>query len=667
MADWGSAAAGIAVAALVVFVPGGVVGLALRLRGVPLLGLTPAITVAIVGTTAVACAPLGIPFGWGPVLIASVLAAVAAALVARLCSLEPRGQWDRRAALVGGAVLVSGAAIGVLAFGGVASPADVSQTYDGVFHLNAVSRILGTGDGSSFDLYRLTHPGTDVEYYPAGWHDLVALVAQLSGASVPVATTAVWLATAGLAFPAGVAFLAAALFPDTARRTVLPVAAALAASACAAAPYVLLAWGVLYPTGLAYALLPAGIALAALLARQTRRRDSLGLLAAAAVWLVAEVFAHPRSLPTAAVLLLPLLGAVVLRWARAALRDPLRRRRTAILLAGGAVLAVVAALGAALVVLRYFGVAARPVSDRLNGGPATAHQSLGESALQALLLAPPSGPAEASLAPAVAVAALTVVGLLYCLLRPGRRWIVVAYLLLGALYVLAAGTNSDFAKLATGLWYKDKFRLFAALGILAPALTGYAIARLTENVGAAATRSRALPRSAVAASVLTVALLALSWAGPTLGGMRDAVSRSYEVPAVKSGALLDTDEVALLRRLPDLTPAGAVIAGDPWNGSTLTWAIGERESLFPHLTGDWGDDRLLVAARLDQAATDPEVCAALDRLGVSYLFASDGLLWNGNPQAELYAAIDRAAGAPGFEQIARSGGSALYRITACKS
>ena len=667
MADWGSAAAGIAVAALVVLVPGAVLGWSLRLRGVPLLALAAPFTVALVATTAVVCAPLGIPFGWAPVLVAVVVAAVAATLLARLLSLATRGAWDRRAAYVGGAVLVSGVAIGVLAFGGVASPDDVSQTYDGVFHLNAVSWVLGTGDGSSFDLHRLTHPGTDVEFYPAGWHDLVALVAQLSGASVPAATNAVWIATAGLAFPAGVAFLAAALFPETARRTVLPVAAALAASACAAAPYVLLAWGVLYPTGLAYALLPAGIALAVLLTRQAGWRDRVGLLVAAAIWLVAEVFAHPRSLPTVAVLLLPLLAAVLIRWARAALRDPVRSRRTAITLAAGAVLVVVAALGAALVVLRYFGVAARPISDRLNGGPATAHQSLGESALQVLLLAPPSGPSEASLAPAVAIAALTVIGLLYCLLRPGHRWIVVAYLAVGALYVLAAGTNSDFAKLATGLWYKDKFRLFAGLGILAPALAGYAIARLTENLGTAERRARAKSRSAVAAAVLTLALLALSWAGPTLTGMRDAVSRAYTVPVEKSGALLDADEVALLRRLPDLTPVGAVIAGDPWNGSTLTWAIGERESLFPHLTGDWGDDRLLVAARLDQAATDPEVCAALDRLGVSYLFASEGLLWNGDPQADLYAAIDRAAGAPGFQQIARSGGSTLYRITACES
>jgi hypothetical protein len=44
---------------------------------------------------------------------------------------------------------------------------------------------------------------------------------------------------------------------------------------------------------------------------------------------------------------------------------------------------------------------------------------------------------------------------------------------------------------------------------------------------------------------------------------------------------------------------------------------------------------------------------------------SEDLLSGGDPQAEYFAPMSAAAGAPGFEEVARAGTSVLYRITAC--
>ena len=148
--------------------------------------------------------------------------------------------------------------------------------------------------------------------------------------------------------------------------------------------------------------------------------------------------------------------------------------------------------------------------------------------------------------------------------------------------------------------------------------------------------------------------------------MRAAVAGNYALSSTKEGGrLLDIDEVALIEELSSLTPPGSVIVGNPWNGSTLSWAVGGREALFPHLTGEWDPDRLFIQQWVDRVTLDPAICAALDRMDAHYLLDSKGLLWGGDPQAQEFAAVDRAATAPGFELIAQRGDNRLFRITAC--
>lgn len=668
MSDWLSAGPAIAVALAAVILPGAVVGWLLHLRSVALLALAGPLSVAIGGASAVLASALSVPFTVAAPLALTALLALGAWLIARRdpVAAEPPGpRWVPLAALA--AVAAATVGIAFVAFGGVGSPGLLSQTYDGVFHLNAVARVLETGDGSSFTLYRMTNPGDDLEFYPAAWHDLVALVVQLTGASIPTATNAMWIAVNGFVYAAGVAYLAGTLFPNLRRRGVEAVAAAVA-GASSAAPYLLLQWGTLYPTGLAYALLPSGLALAVALFR--RRSAALPpaagrIILLLAAWSIAGALAHPRSLVTFAVLVTPLVIQTAMGWTVRGLRDESTRRRTLIAAVGIGVVLMAAAAAAATALLAYFRVADRPISDRLNGGPATARQTAGESVLQALLLAPPAGPGESTLAPSVVVATLVLAGLVLCVWRREHRWLAVAYGLLCVLYVLAAASNSDFAKLATGLWYKDKFRIFAGLGVLVPALVALTLGTVIDRIFARLPGGRRV--AFVAAGLLTAAAIAGSWLSPGLAGMRAAIADVFAVTEEKDGRLVDREEIQLLVNLTDLVPAGERVVGNPWNGSVLSWVLADREPLFPHFAGYWDTDRQLVLAALDQAATRPDVCDALNRLRVTHLFASAGLLWNGDPQAAQFAAIDRAAGAPGFTLVAQWGDSALYRIDACAS
>jgi hypothetical protein len=278
------------------------------------------------------------------------------------------------------------------------------------------------------------------------------------------------------------------------------------------------------------------------------------------------------------------------------------------------------------------------------------------------LNAPVVSPSEASIPPSWLLSALVVVAIVVASTRPSWRWAAIAACGAALLYCLAAGSNSDFAKVATGLWYKDKYRLIALLPVITAPLAAGTIALLFRWLAGQWGR-----RAATAGvAILACTVLSSSWFGPGLAATREAIATVNNVPpGAKDGALLNSDELKLLRRLPELTPGDAVIVGNPWNGSVLTWAVGGREALFPHLTGDWDADRRIVAERLDALGGDPEVCAALDRLGARYLFTSSGLLWNGDPQANAYQGIDRTRPEAIGKEVARNGDSALYLITTC--
>lgn len=643
------------IALAVLLLPGGVSLCLAGVRGARLLALAAPVSIALVGATAILVTPLGIRFGPIPVLVAALVAVGIGALIGRR-----RGEIER--APIGAlavAILVAAVIISLTIVLGIRSPESPDQSYDGAFHQNAIASILQTGRGSSFTLYEISHYDGGFQFYPAAWHDLVALVAQLSGADVRVAGFASWLAIAVGAWVPGVAWLAATLFP--ARRWIAPVAAVLAA-AFPAFPYLLLDWGVLYPTFLSTALVPTGLALFVLLIRGSLREipKRLPLLAC---WGVAAGLGQPRSLAVLGVLLLPLVVAVLVRPVAAAIRDPRRRRRTIAVLIGGALLVLALAGAAWLVLARVYGLASRPIADHLNGGPATAHQGLLASLWNALASAPIVSPDERTLPPAIVLSVLVLLGAVLAARRAGGRWPVIGLALLMALYVLAAGSNSDLAKVATALWYKDKYRLMAAVPTVAAPLAALAVCSIVDAV-----RARVPERWRAAAPALAAVLLvAGSVAGPTLPATSSALGQVFVPPGVaKDGRLLDRDTVELLAALPRYVPADDTVIGNPWNGSIAAWSIGDRRPVFPHFVGVWGVDRDLIAAGLNLAGTDPRVCPAISRLKAYWFVESPGLLWGGDTEATMFPGVDRAAGNPAIMTEVFSVGSAkLYHITAC--
>ena len=559
--------------------------------------------------------------------------------------------------------IAAGTAIGAAIIGRamywiLGDPENFSQTYDNNFHLNAIRYILDSGNGNT-----LTMGGLGVvesRFYPAAWHDLVALVVATTDQSIPVGVNMVNIVIAAVAWPLAIIYLSTRLFGD---RPAVHLSAGLLSAAAAAFPYHLLNFGVLYPNMLSIILLPVLLGLLIELMGFTseadvnpRGRVVVALLANAG----AVGLAHPSSLLLAMALAVPLLIACLVRSA-------VRRRHD---IRSVNALASLTAL-TALTVAYWFLL--RTLWSAGRSGTATAHvwqpyqtgaQALGE----AMHGAPPGGPA------AWAFAALTILGLA-ALLRSGRWWFMVLWAI-GLWLFAVSSSEPDFETryAVVGIWYNDFNRLSASIAALTvPVAVAGAVAAYEWSIGQAENLwGTARVRSARARTaygwpaLVAVPVLSLIGFLPTQGEAISAVvangSAAYRLD--ERSPLLDTDELALLQRLDETVPEDAVILGNPYTGAGLAYALSGRTVLDPHPRLNRSADVQLLNEALDEMTFRPDVCRTVERTGVRYVLDFGDREVHGHQHA--YEGIDELDPLSGFTLVDQTAPDArLFEITGC--
>ncbi|WP_210969735.1 DUF6541 family protein [Saccharopolyspora endophytica] len=204
----------LAIATLVLFVPGAIVLLAARVRRASwIAGVAPPISCGIASLTAMGCALIGVPFGPVPLCVVVGLVALVGVGVWWRSPREPStGPRRRPVELVGavcGVVLVVGAiAAGTRSWlAGMGSLRTVPQEHDMVVHTTLTAFIERTGRGAPWQLLPadlLT--GAPAQPYPAGLHLLSAIVARCAGDAV-VGLNAVAVVVCAVVWPVSVATL----------------------------------------------------------------------------------------------------------------------------------------------------------------------------------------------------------------------------------------------------------------------------------------------------------------------------------------------------------------------------------------------------------------------------------------------------------------------------
>ncbi|MGR2753276.1 DUF6541 family protein [Agromyces arachidis] len=664
--SWLEALPAVAVAIVLFVVPGAPFALLIGLRGAAFLGVSVAASVAVVGIASIIAPLVGLGWSLLPVGIAAVAAALAGLALRRWTRRPDSADAARwRELLPAGAGVLAGAAL-ILAtlLPGIGSPENPSQTYDAVFHLNAVRWVLDTGDASPLHM-TMTTPAASSSFYPTTWHAFAALTAQVAGSTPVVTANALTLVVAGIVWPLGSVVLVRSLFGS--RPLVLALAGALSAG-FAAFPYLLAWYGVLYPNSLAIALVPVALgALTAMLRGGARRVDgttrtrtvdappvaldgglsTLGWAVVAAAATGAATLAHPNALFSIFVLSAPLVIAAAVR----AVREDARTSRRLLVIDGA--LAVFA--------IELFIWTRFQTGD--NGWPSV--RPFYVSFAEALR----NSPLDITVGwVATLLVAVGVVGGL--LLRRTPGWLVASWLLAAVMFAVANGWPEGALRTAiTGLWYNDAFRL-AALGpvVAVPlAVVGLVIAAdwIAAGFDLAARRRGAEPsaglRATVVALVASVAVVGTQFGAIQSidGNLADAYRLDADSPS------LNPDEIALFEDVAELVPDDAVIAGNPWNGSALVYAYTGRRALFPHVGGAYTEAHRAVAEGLADAT--PEACAAAEELGVTHVIDSDPrMLFIGDARAELYPGLtDLPRDPAGLALLAERGDARLYEVTGC--
>ena len=699
MAMWSALLHPLLIAAALLYAPGGLIAIAARLPVRVVVALAPALSVAVIAGTGLLAPRLGL--AWGVSVVAGataiiVLAAIAVRAAHRLTGIlisrraraaaqdarddgapsdpdgavpseEPAPQESAgpspAPASIGGRMarcwaaargpaedlglwIVSAALMLAICAQFINAPDAFSQTYDAVYHLNAVRWILDTGNASSLSFDMVISRGA---VYPLGWHTLVALTMRLSGiTSIPLASNAVMCAVAGLTWTSGVITLTSAL---TVGRRAGRIATAVLASAAPAFPLLGLFWGILYPVFLATAMLPGVFLTAA-----TAGARGMTLPRRAVLWLMAGAGCVGLALAHPSIIVIALIAGVSaamthslsLAVSAVAERHHVRRAVLACILTAllaGASWAAAPALRASKSVSQW------PPYTSAAGG-------IGEAVTSAPELTAIVWP----------LALLTVIGYLSAWRRQSTRWVALTHTVVCGLYVVDVSQKVSHLRYSlTGFWYSDAYRPGGFMMVTALPLAGIGACALADAAG------RALPRAVRAATTvpwlraaLTILVIAaLAWQSTGSAAMSHNVEKfGLTFLVTDDSQSLTADELAVVNRLPDLLGPDDVVLTDPWRGGSLAYGLTGVTTLPRHLSsyGSTSPALTVLENSLDEVGDNPEVCPAIKELGVDYVLDFKGRTILDGPEAPGLSDIQPR---DGFRTVLRIGDATLYRITAC--
>lgn len=650
-----------AIAIVILFLPGVIIGWLAGVRGFLLVGLAPPLSTTVIAVSAIAAGLLGVPWTWVVPATATLglggLTSAAVWVASRrgwhVRFVETGRTWRRDLPWWVGSALAA-SLIGRQLTKVFTRPDALSQTFDNVFHLAAVRYGLETQNASSLAIGGVTRADSDPTFYPAAFHAVVVLVLQIGSPDIALGVNAVATAIAAFVWPlACLAFVRLAL-PES---TTGVLAAGVIVASFATFPILLLDFGVLYPNLFALALVPALFGLVIQLLGLHGSRQVSPLLAAGLLlaMIPGVVLAHPNALMTlVAMSFAPVVAWFLRRWRTAWSTD----RRAAELIVASALLSTF--VGISLFAWQRV----RPSAEGSLWLPIlSAPQAAGE----ALLNATPGGGRAAWLLSAFVCAGIVVAW------TTRRAWLIGSWAtIVGLWVVVAAFAPSDLRSFLTGIWYSDPIRFSATiplvafpLGVLAAHTMGQNLIRWIQNRAhsrpTTIDRRRQWALAAVPLGVV-IALTAGTQRAPYLqtfiGGAAEQYTLSWDSP------LLTADEYELLLRVPDHVDTDAVVATNPRNGSSMLYALTGVDTTTTHIAYTATDDQETIRYRLDQAAHSASVCSAVRRMGVSHVldFGPSEI----HDYWRSYPGLLGLAHADGFHEVDREGAAVLYEVTVCQ-
>ncbi|WP_147385433.1 DUF6541 family protein [Propionibacterium ruminifibrarum] len=529
-------------------------------------------------------------------------------------------------------------------------PRNFSQTFDNVFHLNAVRWILDHLNGSALTV-SMTSGDQAPSFYPMAWHDTISLgLLTLHSSDVTAGTNAAILSIGAVVWILGCLCLVNAAFRCSSLGI---VAAGFISAGFPSFPFDPISFGVLYPNFLGIALLPGTMVITLqTLGLGTRRVPSVRGIVLCIFAIGGVALAHPNSFLSYCLVLLPIMLIWALKLATQGWNEKSRPTTWA-----PSVLFLVTLVG---VVKLWPVLQPTAYQDAWPPVQSTA-QAIGEA-----LLAAPLGAA-----PAWIIGVLAMVGSVRVIVTRQHVWMIACHVVMIFFWIVISSweLNPQRTSLVGG-FYSDPHRIADTLPVTTLPLAALGASWLGAGLSAWVKKMWLARKHQnttwIDPVLIIIEVLALLYFTQYSGTVRQAVGRGIiTYQATSNAPLVDSDELALIEKLPDLVPAGSVIAVTPYNGASMTYALQGLATTTTHISYDWTHDQTIINEHLDEAATDSEVCTALKDLNVNYALDFGPVEINGGTRSTEYPGFDSLATSPGFEIVDREGHAVLYRITAC--
>jgi hypothetical protein len=660
------------VTALMLVVPGALVGRRMLLPWPVAIAAGPPITFAVVSVFTVLYSAIGFEWNIVTALLALVItllfAWVYAALLAtrRFATFAPnRADDDPPLGWRAAVPLAAGAGVGAIiiaitcirplvttAFAGLGN---ISQVWDSLWHASSLRWIDETGVGSALRMGELMNYDTHgFNYYPNTWHALGAILFPLTGADPVELYNTYSPAVLAITVPFGAAALAywfARHRFDPSRSAVLAGAAAAASALFPSLPYVeVQLTSVPNAVGVSMAPIAAILVISAV-------RDRRRVLAAAAA-MAGVTATHPSGLILAGVIVvLWLLLESLWHPAYGRLRD----------LATLAVAGLLTVVGIAPVVYGTIKVA------DTNELPFFDFREEGVGVLSGLAQAAFNGtiPLEKHY-PIWALIVLTVLGL--AVLAWMRCWAGLAgwlvFVLVTANSVVSLGVLSYPLGAIGGYFYNSPHRLTFVVAMFSAAAAGCALGAAAVAVaGWVAGRDRTSPRSARwALPAVAVVLIALIAGAGVVRYPADAQIASKE----RGGKYIGPDDLDAYHWLAEQPDAHDVLVLNNLDqGTGWLYPVTGVTPMFPfYRANDFSQRQRDLFWGVSQIGADPNIDGIVRDMNVHYVIDSPPSYWefqNGVPdpengvQGDPFLAL-RNSGAPGLTEVFRQGNVSVYRV-----
>ncbi|OLR91390.1 DUF6541 family protein [Actinokineospora bangkokensis] len=634
---------GIGSLALVLLVPGLLVGVAAGLRGWVLLGAAPVLTYGVVSVFAPYFPGLLPRWSvWALLLSAAITAAVVGVVrfVAQRWlgrfqepfTMPSRWSWYHHA----GVVLAIGVAAGVgllVTYRATAGFTGVHQFWDAMFHANATRYISDTGQSAPIALRIINAPDNPDFYYPNTYHVLLATAVQMSGLAIPDAMN-----IGGGALAGSLALGVAALVRVTSGRPAVAGASALVSCAVGAFPAGLQYFGPLWPFAAGIVVIPAFLAL---FTTAVRCRQ-VGVLVATAVGAMGLSALHPSAALAAGVYG---GGWLLFRWVGAR-KVPLREV--------GA-LAVMGVVAAVFVVPQFLAATA-------TAGNATVSWpliSVPGQAFGSIMLLNSDTPY-----PQWWLVVPLVVGLFAVRRMDGLRWLLLGGGFFVALFVLAASYKGFLVRLLTNPWWNDTWRFAGLVAIAQVVVIGFGLVVIRDKVVEWAGRARAGLADSRGVKLGTLAAVVLLLVVGTGGLYRD-LNRWVITRAYGDGPTVSAKEREAMDKLRELVRPGELVMNDPQDGSPWMWALDGVQPVFGHAvipSADYkviGPDRVRLFEHFDELDDDSAVDAIIRKNRIAYAYIGNGFA---SPSSKRALGMDALDSARSLKLVYENPDARIYQV-----